>query len=73
LVKGKTVGIAATTLEANAALRSIVHRETGETYQEFLKKVAQASDGYRRVGVIPSRRIRLGRGLQCSRRPLTAW
>ena len=31
LVKGKTVGIDATTLEANAALRSIVRRDTGES------------------------------------------
>ncbi len=43
LVKGKTVGIDATTLEANAALRSIVRRDTGESYQEFLTKLAQAS------------------------------
>ena len=43
LVKGKTVGIDATTLEANAALRSIVRLDTGETYQDFLRKLAQAS------------------------------
>ena len=43
LVKGQTVGIDATTLEANAALRSIVRRDTGETYQDFLTKLAQAS------------------------------
>jgi transposase len=43
LVKGKTIGIDATTLEANAALRSIVRRDTGETYQEFLTQLAQAS------------------------------
>ena len=43
LVKGKTIGIDATTLEANAALRSIVRRDTGESYQEFLTKLAQAS------------------------------
>ena len=43
LVKGKTVGIDATTLEANAALRSIVRRDTGEGYQEFLTQLAQAS------------------------------
>lgn len=43
LVKGKTIGIDATTLEANAALRNIVHRETGESYQEFLTKLAAAS------------------------------
>jgi hypothetical protein len=36
LVKGKTIGIDATTLEANAALRSIVRRDTGESYEEFL-------------------------------------
>ena len=43
LVKGKIVGIDATTLEANAALRSIVRRDTGEGYQEFLTTLAQAS------------------------------
>jgi transposase len=36
LVNGKTIGIDATTLEANAALRSIVRRDSGETYEEFL-------------------------------------
>lgn len=35
------VGIDATTLEANAALRSIVRRDTGESYQDFLTKLAQ--------------------------------
>ena len=43
LVKGKTIGIDATTLEANAALRSIVRRDTGESYQDFLTTLAQAS------------------------------
>jgi transposase len=43
LLKGKTVGIDATTLEANAALRSIVRRDTGESYHDFLTKLAQAS------------------------------
>jgi hypothetical protein len=43
LLKGKTIGIDATTLEANAALRSIVRRETGEGYQEFLTRLAQES------------------------------
>ena len=37
LLKGKTVGIDATTLEANAAMRSIVRRDNGESYEEFLK------------------------------------
>ena len=43
LVKGQTIGIDATTLEANAALRSSVRRDSGETYQEFLTRLAQAS------------------------------
>jgi len=43
LVKGKTIGIDATTFEANAALRSIVRRDTGETYEAFLTKLAKAS------------------------------
>jgi transposase len=43
LVKGKSIGIDATTLEANAALRSIVRRDTGESYEEFLTQLAQAS------------------------------
>ena len=43
LLKGKTVAIDATTLEANAAMRSIVRRDTGEGYQEFLTRLATAS------------------------------
>src|SRR6266705_1130241 len=43
LLKGKTVAIDATTLEANAAMRSIVRRDTAETDQEFLTRLAQAS------------------------------
>ena len=41
-MKGQTVGIDATTLQANAALRSIVRRNTGESYHDFLTKLAQA-------------------------------
>ena len=43
LLKGKTLGVDATTLEANAALRSIVRRDTGETYDEFLTRLAKES------------------------------
>jgi transposase len=43
LVNGTTIGIDATTLEANAALRSIVRRDTGESYEAFLTRLAQAS------------------------------
>src|SRR5688500_11678960 len=43
LIKGKTIGLDATTLEANAAMRSIVRRDTGESYEEFLTQLAKAS------------------------------
>jgi len=43
LLKGRTIAIDATTLEANAAMRSIVRRDTGESYQEFLRRLAVAS------------------------------
>lgn len=43
LLKGRTIAIDATTLEANAAMRSIVRRDTGETYQAFLTGLAKAS------------------------------
>ena len=42
-LKGKTLGVDATTLEANAALRSIVRRDTGEGYETFLTGLAKAS------------------------------
>jgi transposase len=43
LLKGNTIGVDATTLEANAALRSIVRRDTGERYEEFLERLARES------------------------------
>jgi transposase len=43
LLKGRSVAIDATTLEANAAMRRIVRRDTGESYQEFLTRLATAS------------------------------
>ena len=43
LLKGRTIAIDATTLEANAAMRSIVRRDTGDTYQAFLTGLARAS------------------------------
>jgi len=43
LLQGKRVGVDATTLEASAAMRSIVRRDTGESYEEFLTGLAKAS------------------------------
>jgi transposase len=42
LLKGKTIGVDSTTLEANAAMKSIVRRDTGESYLAYLKRLAEA-------------------------------
>jgi transposase len=61
LIKGKTVGIDGTTLEANAAMRSIVRRDNGASYEEFLKGLARES------GIPTPRREDLAR-LDCKRK-----
>ena len=43
LVKGEPIGVDASTLEANAALRNIVRRDTAEGYREMLERLAQES------------------------------
>ena len=43
MLSGKTLMVDATTLEANAAMRSIVRRDTGESYQEYLTRLAKES------------------------------
>lgn len=43
LLRGKRLGIDASTLEANASLRSLEHRLTGEAYGEYVKKLAEAA------------------------------
>ena len=42
LLRGKTVGIDATTLEANAAMKSIVRKDTGEDWKQYLQGLAKA-------------------------------
>jgi transposase len=41
-IRGKTIGVDSTTLEANAAMKSIVRRDTGESYSGYLKRLAEA-------------------------------
>jgi transposase len=43
LVKGERIGVDASTMEANAALRAIVRRDSGEGYREMLKRLAKES------------------------------
>jgi transposase len=64
------------TLEANAAMRSIVRRDTEETYHEFLKRLAKATgietptreDLARLVGAVISSRVETPRRCQASHR-----
>ena len=42
LIKGQTIGVDSTTLEANAAMKSIVRRDTGESYMAYLQRLAEA-------------------------------
>jgi transposase len=42
LIQGKTIGVDSTTLEANAAMKSIVRRDTGESYMAYLQRLAEA-------------------------------
>src|SRR3974390_21152 len=65
LLKGKRVGIDATTLEASAAMRSIVRRDTGESYDEFLTGLAKVS------GIETPTREQLAR-LDCKRKKRTS-
>jgi transposase len=39
LLQGKTIAVDATTLEANAAMKSIVRRDTGEDWREYIKRL----------------------------------
>ena len=39
LISGKTVGVDSTTLEANAAMKSIVRRDTGEDWKQFVTRL----------------------------------
>ena len=41
LLKGKTVGVDSTTLEADAAMKSIVRKETGEDWKQYLTRLMQ--------------------------------
>jgi len=42
LIQGQTIGVDSTTLEANAAMKSIVRRDTQESYPGYLKRLAEA-------------------------------
>jgi transposase len=45
LLKGKTVAVDSTTLEASAAMKSIVRRDTGEDWNEYLRRLIKEREG----------------------------
>lgn len=45
LIQGKTVAVDSTTLEANAAMKSIVRRDSGEDWKEYLRRLLQEQEG----------------------------
>jgi transposase len=55
LLVGQTVSVDATTLEANAAMRSIVRRASGQSYEAFVTALAQAE------GIVEPSREQLAR------------
>jgi len=65
LIKGKTLSVDATTLEANAAMRSIVRRDTGESYTEYLQRLA-AAEGLEAEDAAALRRMDRKRSKQVS-------
>ena len=60
LLKGRTMGIDATTLEANAAMKSIVRRDSQQSYREYLKRLAKA-EGIKGADAAQLRRMDRGR------------
>jgi len=53
LLSGKTVGVDSTTLEANAAMKSIVRRDTGEDWKEYVTRLMR-EDGTIEAGQEPT-------------------
>src|SRR6516165_2737475 len=65
LIRGKTIGVDSTTLEANAAMKSIVRRDTGESYTDYLKRLAEA-EGIEAADAAALRRMDRKRGKSMS-------
>jgi transposase len=60
ILRGKTIGVDATTLEANAAMKSIVRRDTGESWREYIRRLA-AEEGVEDPTDDDARRMDRGR------------
>src|SRR4029079_7923030 len=72
LVKGERIGVDGSTMEANAALRSIVRRDSGESYREMLGRMARESGGATPTIDDPVRRHRKRKGKKLSNEDWTS-
>ncbi len=61
LVKGRRVAVDSTTIEANAAMKSIVRRDTGESWQAYIRRLAQEEGGIEDPDDDDARRFDRGR------------
>ena len=75
LIEGKSIGVKSTTLEANAALRSIVRRDNWQSYQDFLTDLAKPSwpSRSRRRRVKTSQNATENARTRGVQRPTTCW
>src|SRR4051794_35290199 len=75
LVKGKRIGVDASTMEANAALRTIVRRDDGRTYREMLQQMAKESgiETPSADDLVRIDRARKGKKRNCSRWSVAGW
>src|SRR5437588_12825981 len=72
LIKGERIGVDASTMEANAALRTIVRRDSGEGYREMLTRMAKESGIGRGTDARGARRANRRQGISLSRRTESA-
>ena len=72
LVKGERIGVDGSTMEANAALRAIVRRDSGETYREMLTQMAKESGVERRRSTTSSGLIAGRKGKKLSNKDWTS-
>jgi transposase len=71
LLQGKTIAVDTSTLEANAAMRSIVRRDTGESWSEYVRRLAK-EDGIENPTDEDARRLDRKRKKKVSNREWTS-
>ncbi len=57
LLSGKSVGVDSTLLEANAAMKSIVRRDTGEDWKQFVTRLMREEERSKMITSRPTKRF----------------